>query len=266
MAPQPSKLSSENVKFTRAIVRPPGPSLVRGLTTAGLGRPDYHLALEQHEAYVRALELRGLEVIVLEPEDVYPDSTFVEDTALLIPECALIMRPGAPSRRGETRTIAPVLNEYFNHVEQVQSPGTAEGGDIMIVGNHAYIGLSQRTSPEGARQIIEILGAHGMTGSTIPLSDLLHLKSAVAYLEDNRLVVTGELRGRPEFSSYAQILIDAADCYAANCVWINGTVLVASGYPKARRAIEAQGLKTVALDMSEFRKLDGGLSCLSLRF
>lgn len=254
------------MKFTKAIVRPPGPSLVRGLTTANLEQPDYHRALVQHAAYVRALERCGLEVIVLEPDDDFPDSTFVEDTALLTAKCAIIMRPGAPLRRGETRTMAPVLNEYYAHVEQVKPSGTAEGGDIMNVGNHYYIGISQRTNLEGARQIVEILESHGMTGSTIPLDNLLHLKSAVAYLEDNRLVVAGELRGRSEFSEYAQIPIDATECYAANCLWINSTVLVAAGFPKTRQTIEAQGFKTVVLDMSEFRKLDGGLSCLSLRF
>jgi len=254
------------MKFTRAIVCPPGPSLVRGLTSSNLGPLCYETALVQHAAYVRALEQCGLEMIVLDPNDDYPDSTFLEDTALLTSECAIILRPGDLSRRGETEMIRPVLREFYASVEQVESPGTAEGGDIMMVGKHFYIGLSQRTNPDGARQVIKILEAHGMTGSTVLLSDLLHLKSAVAHLEDDNLVVTGELLGRSEFGGYEIIRVDDDEQYAANCLWLNGTVLVASGYPKTKQAIEARGYSTIPLDVSEFRKVDGGLSCLSLRF
>ena len=254
------------MEFTRAIVRPPGPSMIRGLTSANLGPPCYETALLQHGDYVRALEECGLKVTVLAPDNDHPDSTFVEDTALLTSECAIILRPGAPSRRGETETIRPILHEFFAHVEQVEPPGTAEGGDILMVGRHFYVGLSQRTNPEGAGQVIRILESHGLTGSTVPLKDLLHLKSAVAYLENNNLVVTGEMLARFESDRYEIIRVDDNEQYAANCLWLNGTVLVAAGYLKTRQAIDVQGYRTIALDVSEFRKLDGGLSCLSLRF
>jgi dimethylargininase len=254
------------MKFTRAIVREPGPSFIHGLTTTGLGAPDYRLALKQHQTYAQALTECGLTVIALPPDDHHPDSTFVEDTALLTPECAIIMRPGAPSRRDETIAMEEVLRGLFRGVERVESPGTADAGDIMMVGRHYYIGLSQRTNPEGAAQIINILESHGMTGSTVPLERVLHLKSGVAYLEDNTMVVAGEFKTRPEFKPFNLIPVDDDEMYAANCLWVNGVVLVASGYPKTERTIRAVGLRTVVLDVSEFRKLDGGLSCLSLRF
>ena len=254
------------MKFTRAIVRPPGPSMVRGLTSAHLGPPRYETALAQHDAYVHALMACGLDVIVLDADNDYPDSTFLEDTALLIRNCAIILRPGAPSRRGETESVQPVLRDLFASVERVEPPGTAEGGDIMMVGNHFFIGLSQRTNPDGACQVIEILKEHGLTGSTVPLRDVLHLKSAVAYLENDNLVLAGELLERAEFAGYRSIRVDAEEQYAANCLWLNGTVLVATGFPRTKQAIEACGCRTTPLDVSEFRKLDGGLSCLSLRF
>jgi dimethylargininase len=240
--------------------------LVRGLTTAGLGRPDLGKALAQHAAYRLALEECGLEVTVLDPDDGYPDSTFVEDTAVLTTECAIIMRPGAASRRGEVAWMEQTLRGFYDDVARIQEPGTADGGDIMMVGKHFYIGLSGRTSADGARQIIQILASHGMSGSTIPLQNLLHLKSAVAYLEDGNLVATGDLLGLSDFAGFSVVPVDEDERYAANCLWLNGTVLVASGYPKTRQAIEAHGYKTIALDVSEYRKLDGGLSCLSLRF
>jgi len=254
------------MRFTKAIVRPPGPSVVNGLTSADLGPPDYEKALTQHSAYVRALRECGLDVTVLEPDDRHPDSTFVEDTALVTPPVAIMMRPGAPSRRGETEGIERVLNCLRAHVERVEPPGTADAGDIMMVEGHFYIGLSGRTNQEGASQIIRILRAYGLTSCTIPLKDVLHLKSGVSYMERNNLVAAGEFIGRSEFAQYRVIRVDDDERYAANCLWVNGTVLVASGYPKTKRAIEAHGYKTISLDVSEFRKLDGGLSCLSLRF
>lgn len=240
--------------------------MVNGLTSANLGVVNYELALVQHDAYVSALQECGLTVIILPPDDDYPDSTFVEDTALLTPKCAVMMRPGATSRRGETREIEMVVKEFFQTVERVELPGTVDAGDIMMVGDHYYIGLSTRTNPDGAQQIIGILKLHGMTGSVLPLRHMLHLKSGVSYLENSNMLVAGELRDQPELKKFIQVPVEDDEQYAANSLWINGTVLVPSGFPKAEHAIRSLSYRTIALDISEFRKLDGGLSCLSLRF
>jgi dimethylargininase len=254
------------MRFSRAIVRAPGPSFVNGITTVSLGLPDYQLALRQHQAYVRALMDCGLEVTVLPPDDAHPDSTFVEDTALLTPACAIIMRPGALSRRDETTGIEREIREFYSTVEKVAHPGTADAGDIMMVEDHFYLGLSERTNADGAAQIINILESHGMTGSTVPLQRMLHLKSGVSFLENSTMLVAGELKLRSEFNPFRVIPIDDDESYAANALWINEKVLVAAGYPKTEQSIKDAGYETVCLDVSEFRKLDGGLSCLSLRF
>jgi len=240
--------------------------MAAGLTSQTLGQPDYALAVTQHEAYVAALCGLGLEVTILVADNEYPDSVFVEDVALLTPACAVITRPGAESRRGEIKAMTTVLEKRFTVVEHIDSPGTLDAGDIMMVGSHFYIGLSERTNPDGAQQMISILRRHRLTGSTVPLTAMLHLKSGVACLENNVLVVAGEMRDNPAFAEFDWIAVDDDEAYAANCLWINGTVLVASGFPSVKRAIENRGFPTIALEMSEFRKLDGGLSCLSLRY
>jgi dimethylargininase len=240
--------------------------MVQGITTANLGLPDYEKAVIQHEAYIDALNECGLAVTVLDADNRFPDSVFVEDTALLTPKCAIIMRPGAESRRGETESTVLAIREFYTVLERVNAPGTADAGDIMMVGNHYYIGLSNRTNAEGAGQIIRILENHGMTGSTIPLTEMLHLKSGMSYLENNNLLVGGELESHPSLVAFSRVPVDDTEVYAANSLWINGTVLVPAGYPKTRRAIADLGYQIIELDVSEFRKLDGGLSCLSLRF
>ena len=254
------------MEFTKAIVRRPCMAMSDGLTSADLGQPDYELALKQHDKYIQALHDCGLDVTVLRSDEQYPDSTFVEDVALLTAACAVITHPGAPSRRGETQSMEEALKTHYTVIEHIQPPDTVDAGDIMMVGSHFYIGLSERTTAKGAAQMIAIFEKHGMTGSTVPLKHVLHLKSGVAYLEDNFLAAAGSFVGREEFKQFNIIEIGDDESYAANCVWINGTVLVAAGFPKAKEAFEAHGLKTLPLDMSEFQKLDGGLSCLSLRF
>jgi dimethylargininase len=254
------------MKYTHAIVRPPGHLFVNGLSTANLGKPDYERALKQHAAYVQALENCGLTVRSLPPDEIFPDSTFVEDTALLTSACAIILRPGAQSRRGEIEAVEHVVKKIYFDVEHIQAPGTVDGGDIMMAEDHFFIGLSRRTNREGAEQVLAILANFGLTGSLVSLDNILHLKSAIAYVENHTVVVTGELSTRPELNAYRMIRVDSDEQYAANCLWINGTVLIAAGYPKTKSAIMAAGYQVIALDMSEFRKLDGGLSCLSLRF
>ena len=252
--------------FSRAIVRPPSPSFIAGLTTAQLGLPDLDLALQQHACYTAALRDCSLEVLELPADDAFPDATFVEDTALLTPNCAIISHPGAPSRRGEIRDLESVFREHYDHIERIRDPGTLEGGDVMMVGSHFYIGLSLRTNPEGARQLMEILERYGMSGSVVKLEKVLHLKTGMAYLEHNNLLVCGEFVTHPAFRSFNRIEIPIEESYAANCIWVNDTVLVPSGYPLSQQLIRAAGYTTLEVDVSEFRKLDGGLSCLSLRF
>lgn len=251
--------------FKKAIVRKPCKNLVNGLTTANLGKPDYLLALKQHQAYIQALEECGLEVTVLEANENYPDSTFVEDTALLTPECAIITNPATHSRNGEIIELSQVIENVYPIVETISHPGTLEGGDVMMVGNHFYIGLSERTNLFGANQLLGILAKYGLLGSTIPVKNALHLKSGVSYLENNNLLITNNFKNVPEFQKYNLILVDD-ESYAANSLWINDKVLVPNEFPNTRKKIEQAGYLTIEVDVSEFRKLDGGLSCLSLRY
>jgi len=252
--------------FKKAIVRKPGKSMLKGLTTAELGRPDYEKALVQHAAYIKVLKECGLEVKVLEEDEKYPDSTFVEDTALLTRKCAIITNPGAQSRRGETIDIKKVLKAYYSHIEEVQEPGRVDAGDIMMVGSHFYIGLSERTNEKGAEQVIAYLQKYGLRGSTVNLEDVLHLKTGLSYLERNNLVACGEFMSKEEFQGFNILEIDKDESYAANCIWVNETVIIPKGFPKAKEMIKSEGYAVKEVDVSEFRKLDGGLSCLSLRF
>lgn len=252
--------------FKNAIVRKPGKSLVNGITSANLGKPDYGKAIEQHKNYVTTLMSCGLNVNVLEADEKFPDSTFVEDTALMTKNCAIITNPGAPSRRGEISAIKNIVRDYYSNVEEILLPGTVEAGDVMMVGDHFYIGLSNRTNPEGAEQLINILQRYGMTGSTVKLEKVLHLKTGLAYLENNNLIACGEFLSNPEFKRFNIIEIPGKESYAANCIWINDKVIIPAGYPITKQKIIDAGYDIIEVDVSEFRKLDGGLSCLSLRF
>ena len=253
-------------KFRNVIVRRPCPSVIKGLTSGSLGPPDYKRALEQHAGYVEALRNTGLNVKVLEEDDLYPDSTFIEDVAICTSEFAVITNPGAESRRGETRGIRLVLQEFYDTIVEITHPGTLEAGDVMMTGNHFFIGISSRTNIHGVKQLIQILEKHGMTGSAISLKKMLHLKSGASYLENNNMLVCGELAACRDLERFNRIIVDPGESYAANSLWINGTVLVPAGFPKTRRKIENAGYTAITLDVSEFRKVDGGLSCLSLRF
>ena len=255
--------------FTKAIIKHPSETFASGETTAELGQPDFDNALRQHQAYCEALESCGIEIIRLPPDDKYPDSTFVEDTALLTGRGAVLTRPGADSRRGEVEMIAPVVREYFRQVYSIEEPGTVDAGDVCEAGEHFFIGISRRTNEDGAKQLASFLNSFGCSSSLIDirgLSNILHLKSGMAYLSGKRLVVIDALRNVPEFSDYDLICLNSTEEYAANCLSVNGTILIASGFPGLDRELELLGYPTISLDMSEFQKVDGGLSCLSLRF
>jgi dimethylargininase len=252
--------------FTRAIVRKPCKAMVKGLTTVNLGLPDYALACEQHQDYVAALQECGLLVTQLPALEDYPDSCFVEDIALLSKQVAIVTHPGAESRKGEVPHIAAVLKAFYPSPQYMSDKGHAEAGDIMMVGKHFYIGLSDRTNLAGATEIIDILNHHGLSGSTVKMNDMLHLKTGLSYIENDNLLAYGEMISSPNFDQYKRVAIDENEQYAANSVWINGTVLIPKGFPKTVKAVQGLGYKTREIAMSEFQKIDGGLSCLSLRF
>jgi dimethylargininase len=255
--------------FTKAIVKAPCAHFAAGLTSVDLGAPDLKRALEQHDAYCRALESCGLELIRLAPDEEHPDSTFVEDTAVLTARGAVITRPGAASRVPEITSIEPVLREHFTEVRFIREPGTVDGGDVCEAGEHFFIGISERTNIAGAELLARALESFGYSSSLIDIrgtSNILHLKSGLAYLGGKRLVVIEAFKDFEEFSGYDVIFVNKAEEYAANCVRVNGKVLVAAGFDDTNRKLEQLGYQTITLDMSEFQKMDGGLSCLSLRF
>jgi dimethylargininase len=258
-------------KFTRALVRPPGDTFSAGLTTAGLGAPDVALARAQHEAYVRALADCGLAVTRLPADEAHPDSTFVEDAALVTARGALLTRPGAESRRGEVAAVGRALAEFFPAVETetVRAPGTLDAGDVCEAGGHFFIGVSERTNDEGARQLATWLARRGFTSATVDirgLPGLLHLKSGLAHLGGRRLFAVAALARHPALRGWDVLCMPPGEDYAANCVLVNDAVLAPAGFPLMATALLALGLRVVELDVSEFRKMDGGLSCLSLRW
>ncbi len=255
--------------FQRAIVRIPGSNFAEGLTTACLGVPDFDRVLAQHACYFDALKECGLDLTTLDADLRYPDSTFVEDTAILTERGAVLARPGAASRTDEVDAIRPVIAQLFPAALAIESPGTVDGGDICEAAEHFFIGLSHRTNEEGARQLAAHLASLGYTSSTIDvraMTSILHLKSGVSYIGDNTLVMIDEMAAGEAFRGFNRIRVEAAESYSANCVRVNDRVLAAAGYPRLTAELRARGFDPLILEMSEFRKMDGGLSCLSLRF
>lgn len=252
--------------FTQAILRKPSAALVNGITSVDLGVPDPANALKQHAAYAAALESLGLKLDILESEERFPDSCFVEDVGLHTPHCMILCNPGAATRQAESALISARLHARFDTMEYIKSPGTLEGGDILEVGDTYYIGLSARTNQEGADQLIAILEKYGLKGVVVELKEFLHLKTGVSFIGDNTLLLGGELVEHPIFASFDKIEVDSEEEYASNSLWINGKVLMPAGFPKTKAKILASGREVVEVEVSEFQKVDGGLSCLSIRF
>jgi len=255
--------------FKNVIVKRPCKAIEFGITSAPeLGKPDYELASAQHGKYIEALKQCGVAVTILEADEEFPDSCFVEDTAVITRKCAIVSNPGASSRNKEVENMIPILRRFFpdDRMEYIRPPGTLEGGDVMMVGDHFYVGRSARTNAEGIRQFVEILERYGLSGSEVLLKKVLHLKTGVNYIENNKMLVMGEFIDKPDFSGFDKIIIPENESYAANCIWVNNKVIVPAGYPDTENAVRKEGYETLVVDTSEFRKIDGGLSCLSLRF
>lgn len=251
--------------FQYAIVRQPGTDALHGLTSADLGIPGYELLLEQHAAYVAALKSLGLNVIELEALPGYPDAYFVEDVAVVLPEVAVLTRPGAAERRGEVLHMVNVIGRYRSLVSIV-TPGTLDGGDVLVVDKHIMVGLSDRTNAEGARQLELALSPFGYTTTPIPVGDGLHFKSSVNHVGGRTLLVTTAFADHPALTAYDRIVVADEDAYAANTLFINGTLIMPAGFAAVRNQLDVLNRPIITLDTSEMRKMDGGLTCLSLRF
>jgi dimethylargininase len=258
-------LNYETSTLHQAIVRPPGVAFANALTSVDLGMPDLSAAIEQHDAYVRAVERCGVSIRILEPDE-YPDSTFIEDVAICIPDCAIVTRPGAESRQGEVESIRGVLADYFDETRKIDAPGTLDGGDVLEANGHFFIGLSDRTNESGANQLIRLLNDHGMTGEKVSFPAFLHLKSGVCLLDEETVLLANQFSGLEQFERFRRIVTKKEDGYAANSIRANGTIITPAGYPRVSAELCDAGFDVIELEMWEFQKADGGLSCLSLRF
>jgi dimethylargininase len=253
------------MEISHAITRRPGKELAAGITTSKLGPPDYDKALEQFDVYVKTLKNIGVSVIVLDPLAGYPDAHFVEDAAVIVPEVAIITHPGAVSRRGEVSSIESVL-QPFRDIKRIHPPGTIDGGDVLIIDGHVFIGLSDRTNEAGATQLGETLTGFGYTWEAVPVAAGLHFKSSVNAVGKATLLTTWHFAEHPTLAGFRRIVVSTQEDYAANTLLINGNLIMPAGYPDARDKLSRLGKPVLELDTSEFRKMDGGLTCLSLRF
>jgi dimethylargininase len=253
--------------FTQTITKAPSPNYAQGITTSRLelGTPDWERACVQHAAYVATLRDLGLQVSELPGDADFPDSCFVEDPAVVIPELAIITRPGAISRRGETRAIADALRGV-RELAHIEAPGTMDGGDVLLVDRHFLVGISERTNTAGAEQFAALVAAHGYTCTPVPVAAGLHLKSSVNWVGDTDLLVTAQFASRSELAAYRCLTVAADEAYSSNTLWVNDVLITPRGFPKTRLLLDGLGPDIIELETSELQKMDGGLTCLSLRF
>ncbi|HJQ98799.1 MAG TPA: arginine deiminase family protein [Candidatus Polarisedimenticolaceae bacterium] len=255
--------------ITRALVRPPSSTYASGLTAAGLGPPDLATARAQHAAYVEALRAAGVTVDAIPPDDRYPDSTFVEDVAVMTERGAILARPGAPSRRGEVDAIREAIEERLPVLGAVEAPGCLDGGDVCEAGSRVLVGISDRTNGEGASQLASLLALSGLRTVVLDvrrIPGLLHLKTGMAYVGEGRALAWEALAGHEALRGLDVIVVPKDEAYAANAIRVRDRVLVPEGFPRVLDTLTKRGLTPFPVPMSEFRKMDGGLSCLSLRW
>jgi dimethylargininase len=257
------------MRFTYAIVRPPATTFADGITSSGLGPPDLALALEQHETYCRTLERLGLSLVRLPADPAFPDSTFVEDAAIVTGRGAILTRPGAPSRAGEVTALGEALCRWFPELDRITAPCTVDGGDVCEAGSHFFIGLSHRTNDTGAAQLATWLAKRGYESSVIDirvLPGMLHLKTGLSWLGGRRLIAWREIAGHEALRGWEVVEVPVGEEYAANCIRVNETVLLAEGFLQTAALLRDLDHDVASVDMSEYRKMDGGLSCLSVRW
>jgi dimethylargininase len=224
---------------------------------------DVVRARRQHAAYVGALRARGCEVVELPPLEDFPDSVFVEDTALVFPELAVLTQPGAPSRRGEVHSIGVALARY-RALARITGEGTIDGGDVLRIGHEVYVGRSARSNDEGIRQLRLLLQPHGYHVHSVPTRDCLHLKSAVTQVAPGTILVQPRWVDSFPFAHLQRIEVDESEEHAANAVMVGDGVVYPDCFPRTRARLEKMGIEVTAVDVSELQKAEGAVTCCSL--
>jgi dimethylargininase len=252
--------------FTHAIARRPGASVVKGLRAGGGADPVLNEVLAEHAGYVAALREAGLAVTELEPLEDFPDAIFVEDPALVFTQGAILLRPGASSReaegeflRGELAARFPVLLE--------QTEGYADGGDVLVMPDAAWIGLSARTDRQGAEVLIGLLDQLGIPARVAETpSEVLHLKTASSLVDEETVLATRPLVQSGIFSGYRVIEVAAGDEGGANVLRVRDRLLVGAGYPRLIDLLDGHGAKVVPIPNAAIAMIDAGFTCMSLRW
>lgn len=224
---------------------------------------DVALAGRQHEAYCAALAALGCDVVELAPLPGHPDAVFVEDTAVVVPELAVITRPGAISRRGETASIRQAL-ALHRAVADIEAPGTLDGGDVLRVGRRVFVGVSARSNASGIDQLRHLLAPHGYTVEAVATRECLHLKSAVTEVADGLLLVNADWVDLAPFAAFARIAVDPSEPHAANALKIGDGLVFPQGFPRTQARLVAEGLAPTVVDLSELQKAEGATTCCSI--
>ncbi len=254
-------------RFTKAIVRSPGHSAVRGIRAQDRGTPDIERFQSEHMAYVTALERAGLRVIVLDALEAYPDSVFIEDAALCLPEGTVNLRPGTPSRTGEAGLTAKSLSSLGHDIHQIGSDGFVDGGDILVTDSIILVGLSRRTNRAGFESLKSVLGAWGYSVQAVHTpGEVLHFKSDCCLLDSDTILATSRLADAECFTSFRVLTVPAGEEAAANSIRINDTVLIPDGFPGTAELLARENYAVETVPVSQASLLDGGLSCMSLRY
>jgi len=260
-------LTEASYEFTRAITRLPARSIVDGLRAEDIGDPDYEQMLRDHAHYVASLQQAGAEVTELAALEAFPDSVFVEDVALCLPEVAILMRPGAASRAGEVAQMAPVLRDVYEQVFEIDAPGHIEGGDILTTSREILVGRSERTDSAGIEQLAEIVKPwRYRLREVLTPPGVLHFKTDCSLLDAETILATPRLDASGCFEGYRVIHTADNEEAAANSIRYNDLVLMPAGFPLTRERLLEAGYQVREINNSECAKLDGGMSCLSLRF
>ncbi len=255
-----------STRFHTAIMRRPPASAVNGIRATDRGAPDITRMASDHAAYVAAMGTAGLRVVVLEALEEFPDSHFVEDVALCLPEGIVMLRPGAPSREGEVAAMRPALAREGGEIHDINGPGTIEGGDILVTPKEILVGLSARTNREGAEELARIVARWGyrLRMCRTP-AGVLHLKTDCALLDDETILATHRLAQSGALDSYRVLQVPYGEEAAANVVRVNDHVIMPAGFPRTEDMLSRAGYDILPLRNDEFALLDGGMSCLSLR-